>query len=105
MNLVVDYGNTLAKVGVFDERALIRTQTFDNEDGLKIFLQNFSADNFILSSVTHATAPVLAWATQVKQKFILTTELPLPIKNLYATPHTLGVDRIAGICGAQQRFA
>lgn len=103
MNLVVDYGNTLAKVGVFDEHALIRKQTFDIEDDLKIFLQNFSADNFILSSVTHAAAPVLAWA-QVKQKFILTTELPLPIKNLYATPHTLGVDRIAGICGAQQRF-
>lgn len=103
MNLVVDYGNTLAKVGVFDEHTLIRAQTFDNEQSLKIFLENFSADNFILSSVARAADPVLAWA-QAKRKFTLTTELPLPIQNLYATPHTLGVDRIAGICGAHQRF-
>jgi type III pantothenate kinase len=30
--------------------------------------------------------------------------LPLPIKILYATPQTLGVDRIAGSCGALQLF-
>jgi type III pantothenate kinase len=30
--------------------------------------------------------------------------VPLPVVNLYATPLTLGVDRLAGVCGAQQIF-
>jgi type III pantothenate kinase len=34
----------------------------------------------------------------------LDSKLPLPITIKYATPETLGVDRIAGVCGAQQKF-
>jgi type III pantothenate kinase len=36
--------------------------------------------------------------------FILSPALPLPITIQYDTPHTLGVDRIAGACGAKQLF-
>jgi type III pantothenate kinase len=36
--------------------------------------------------------------------FMLDHKLPLPIKNNYGTPETLGVDRIAAVCGAQQIF-
>lgn len=104
MNLVVDYGNTLAKVGVFDRHDLIKQHVFSEVQELRIFLQNFSAENFIISSVTHEASAISDWANQTKRKFILTSALPLPIKNLYATPHSLGVDRIAGVCGAHQKF-
>ena len=30
--------------------------------------------------------------------------MALPIQNLYSTPETLGVDRIAAVCGAQTTF-
>ena len=79
-------------------------RAFSNRDDLKSFLQNFSADNFILSSVTHDAEEVLQWVRHAKQKLVLTSALPLPIRNLYATPKTLGVDRIAGVCGAHQKF-
>jgi type III pantothenate kinase len=104
MNLVVDYGNTFAKVGVFEKHSLIREYSFSADVELKQFLQNFSAENFILSSVSKEVSPILDWIQHIKRKFILTSKLPLPIKSLYATPETLGVDRIAGVCGAAEKF-
>ena len=104
MNLVVDHGNTLAKVGVFRQYELIDQYTFNNGDELKAFVQNFSAENFILSSVANHQIPVMDWAEHIQRKYILTSSLQIPVNNLYATPHTLGVDRIAGVCGARQKF-
>ena len=104
MNLVVDYGNSSAKVGIFDQHELIEQHTFSQVDELKYFLQNFSAKNIIVSSVAHEAIAVSEWANKIERKFILTPALPLPIKNLYATPYTLGVDRIAGVCGAYHKF-
>ena len=104
MNLVVDYGNTFAKVGIFDQYELLKQHTFSKHEELKNFLQNFSAENFILSSVAHEETLLLEWLDHIKRKFVLTSTLPLPVRNLYATPQTLGVDRIAGVCGAYQKF-
>jgi type III pantothenate kinase len=104
MNLVVDYGNTFAKVGVFSRHELTELKSFSDPRDLRIFIQNFSGQNFILSSVTHDHLSVMDWAAHIPTKYILTPSLPLPITNLYATPHTLGVDRIAGVCGAKQHF-
>ena len=104
MNIVVDYGNSSAKVGIFDKDRLEKQVTFSSAEELKEFLQNYSASSIIISSVAKDAAEVAAWATHVKRKYILNPSLPLPIKNLYATPETLGVDRIAGVCGARQKF-
>src|SRR5688500_15421564 len=104
MNLVVDYGNSFAKVGLFEHYNLINQQAFDDEERLRAFLQNFSGEHFISSSVTHNSTEVLDWVDHVKRKFILTAPLPLPISNLYATPNTLGGDRLASACGAHHRF-
>lgn len=104
MNLVIDYGNSSAKVGIFDHHKLVRKEVFADSVLLQNFLENFSADYIIISSVTVNAALVSSWAKQVKEKFILTYALPLPIKNGYSTPNTLGVDRIAGVCGARQYF-
>ncbi|HZI24222.1 MAG TPA: type III pantothenate kinase [Chryseolinea sp.] len=104
MNLVLDYGNSFAKVGVFENHQLKQSLTFSDKEKLNFFLQNFSAENFILSSVSHEPSSILEWISHVKRKFILSPSLPLPVQNLYATPQTLGVDRIAGVCGAHQKF-
>ncbi|HEX6225527.1 MAG TPA: type III pantothenate kinase [Chryseolinea sp.] len=104
MNLVVDYGNTFAKVGVFENDLLKQSHAFSDRAKLNSFLQNFSAENFILSSVNHDAPAILEWVGHIKRKFVLTPSLPLPIQNLYSTPQTLGVDRIAGVCGAHHKF-
>ncbi len=104
MNLVIDYGNTSAKVGIFDHHKLIKQFVFSSPSDLKKFLENYSAANFIISSVATDATEVATWAKSVNRKYILDSELPLPITNRYATPQTLGLDRIAGVCGANQLF-
>lgn len=104
MNIVVDYGNSSAKVGIFEGDKLVAQHHFELAEELKKFLENFPASNFIISSVARDPAEVSGWATQAKRKFILNQQLPLPVKIKYATPATLGVDRIAGVCGAQHLF-
>ena len=104
MNVAVDYGNSSAKVGIFDGHRLDRQYAFSTAEELRDFLQNYSSSNFIISSVARDAAEVASWAIHAKQKYILTSSLPLPVRNKYGTPTTLGVDRIAGVCGAHQLF-
>jgi type III pantothenate kinase len=104
VNVVVDYGNSAAKVAIFDQHRLKTKHVFRQPEELKNFLETSSAENFIVSSVTTEAEMVAQWAVRAKQKFILSHTLPLPVKILYATPQTLGVDRIAGSCGALQLF-
>ena len=103
MNLIVDYGNSSAKVGIFEHDKLIQKSVFHEEAELKNFTENFSAENCIISSVNANAQVVSSWA-RAKKKFILNPMLPLPITNHYSTPQTLGVDRIAAACGAHQLF-
>jgi len=104
MNLVIDYGNTAAKVGIFRHHEMVEKHVFTAPEELQKFLQNFYADSIIISSVSVDADMVSGWATHTHQKFTLTADLPLPVRNHYATPHSLGVDRIAGVCGARQLF-
>ena len=103
MNVVVDYGNSAAKVAIFDQHRLTAKHLFGEPEALKNFLEITPTENFIISSVATDAAAV-AQSARAKRKFILSHTLPLPVKILYTTPQTLGVDRIAGSCGAIQLF-
>jgi type III pantothenate kinase len=103
MNLVVDYGNSAAKVGIFDHETLVENVSFPTLDALQKFIVHANADNMIVSSVKEDPQHILSHS-KAKQKFVLSPDLPLPIKNKYATPKTLGMDRIASACGAYQLF-
>jgi type III pantothenate kinase len=47
---------------------------------------------------------VITWGKISGQKLMLDHATSLPITNQYATPSTLGMDRLAGVCGATQLF-
>lgn len=104
MNLVVDYGNTTAKVAIFNQQQLLEKHTFISLESLREFIEQIDFENFIVSSVNADADLIISWAVKANQKFILSYSLPLPIHIAYGTPHTLGVDRIAGACGAVQLF-
>src|ERR1043165_538044 len=104
MNLVIDYGNSAAKVGIFDHQNLVEKYTFADKEKLHHFLKTFAGENVLVSSVNEDAHDVASWLTVTGRIFILDKNLPLPVVNLYATPATLGVDRLAGVCGAQQLF-
>jgi type III pantothenate kinase len=103
MNLVIDNGNTLIKLAVFNNNDLVQKFTFQSINELKTYLQRNQFDYCIISSVSTVSEEISEWV-QAKKKFLLSYSLPLPIKILYKTPETLGVDRIAAVCGATYLF-
>src|SRR5579859_6348554 len=103
MNLVIDSGNTRIKVASFSGSRLIEKQSFSNQEELKHFLNHHTFSHAIASSVSIDGNTLLGW-TQGEKKYLLTYLLPLPIQIQYETPQTLGVDRIAAVCGADEIF-
>lgn len=99
LNLVIDCGNTLIKAAAFDGNSMEQKLIFSSADELQAFLSDKSFHTVLISSVSLPAVQVLEWAHAAK-KLQLNANLPLPIINKYKTPHTLGVDRIAAVCGA-----
>lgn len=103
-NLVIDFGNTRAKTGVFQDHRLIDKNVFTDVSELQKFIAAQSWDNSIISSVSQEASVVNDAIRVWHQKIALQYTTPLPITLAYKTPETLGVDRIAGACGAIDIF-
>ena len=103
MNLVIDRGNSTAKVGVFSDETLLYSTVFEKFGRGEVvsLLKEFGISKAILSSVIDIERELVDYLDGVFEKFILLDEkTPLPIENLYKTPETLGKDRIAACVGA-----
>lgn len=100
MNLVIDSGNTRIKVGLFDGSELIKKESFIDLNELKKFIGSVNFEHVLASSVNHDPNEILSWSSSKGKKIALTSSLPLPVRVAYLTPGTLGVDRIAAVCGA-----
>ena len=99
MNLVIDIGNTLVKYAVFENGKIIYDQT--SESGLflskvkELFERYPKISDAIISSVgklDHKERDIVALFCKVH---VLSSASKVPFKNSYATPQTLGVDRLA----------
>ena len=104
MNLIIDIGNTVAKVAVFNlDGSIIDIQYYSNQtlDGICELCRNYSIERGIVASVIYLTEAVeRKLKTFTFPVLMMDSSTLLPIKILYKTPHTLGYDRIAGIVGA-----
>lgn len=104
MNLVIDSGNTRIKAALFGQTGLVLKESFNNLTELKSFLDRQHYVHLLVSSVSYPPVEILNMAHNSGKKLVLNHQLALPIKINYATPHTLGVDRIAAACGAYEIF-
>jgi type III pantothenate kinase len=104
-NLVVDIGNTSSKVGIFKQHNLVEERVFADHATLNEYVASVQTQAAIIASVSKTYDVILPSTTHIPRVLLLTHKLPLPIVNLYATPETLGVDRLAGVCGAKQMFS
>lgn len=103
VNLVIDIGNTKAKVAVFNDNTLVDVFRSSNQslDCLPEILSRFPIRQGILASVIDLTKEITEQLSNLTFPIIrFNSETPLPIKNLYATPKTLGSDRLAAVIGA-----
>lgn len=108
MNLVIDIGNTLIKMAVFQEDILLKKKITLKQDFLKNLEeleQKYPGIRFVLlSSVSKTPSKWIQKLESQFQLFILNSRLPQPFENLYATPETLGNDRIALVCAACKHY-
>lgn len=104
MNLVIDAGNTRTKIGIFEGVTLVRTMVFGQVNKAADFLRQQAVDHLLVSAVTQDGESLGRNALVSGKQLILSHTLPLPIRNLYETPQTLGADRVAAACGAWQMF-
>ena len=100
MNICIDFGNTSAKIGVFDGNELQDVYHNVSDRGIIKLLEMHKPGNVLIGSVRKGIGKIVERSTKISNTIQLSHSLPLPIKNAYRTPHTLGVDRIASAVAA-----
>lgn len=103
-NLILDFGNTFLKYGVFEENNLKQQGILADLDALEKLVAELKPENLAISSVSLQSEEVLKRVGVSGKKVVLTHETKLPITNLYQTPETLGKDRLAAVLGAFYLF-
>ena len=108
MNLVIDIGNSYAKLGVYhgDEKVFVtRTQDL-SKDFIAEIVSNYRIKRILYSTVDAASRNYIDTFSFVGiESNSLSHDTTLPFKMEYLTPGTLGTDRIAAVAGAHNMFA
>lgn len=108
MNLIIDVGNTFVKFAVFDKKELVHKVSFElsefrkQYESLKKSFPRF--EKAIISSVGRLSKKQIDAIDDGLGVFLLNHKTKLPFKNLYKTPETLGVDRIALVSASVNQF-
>ncbi len=112
MNIVIDIGNSNLKLSLFKEDRIIESVTFNRTDVNKVLStlqrrieKHKEINKAILSSVSGVDIQLENFLTKSMNLYInVNHETEIPIKILYKTPITLGVDRLAAVVGANNIF-
>ena len=104
MNLVLDLGNSFGKIAVCEGPRVIESAGYEKITSREIayFLTGYPGlKGVIISSVVNHSREIIDYLINL---FSICIELdhttPIPLKNRYQTPDTLGYDRIAAAVGA-----
>jgi type III pantothenate kinase len=108
MNLIIDIGNTTAKLAVFQGDEILEKVTVSKAELTRkifdIFQYYSKIRKSMVSNVSSATWELPQGIEGDVKVLELTAETTLPFKNLYSTPQTLGNDRKALIAAAVMRY-
>ena len=107
MNLIVDIGNTRIKAAVFENDKLIELLVLESEDLLEkvdFLIKKYTINSGIISSVKNISKEIRDQLSKKVSFLVLDSSTKVPFKNLYKTPQTLGVDRIALVSNALTIF-
>src|SRR6056300_741876 len=108
MNLIIDVGNTYVKLAVFNGSLLEYRNTVKIESVLKAIERvrhDFvSIERAIVSSVGRLNSNDVHQISNYFNLLVLNSDTDLPFTNLYETPKTLGVDRMALVSASVSQF-
>lgn len=107
MKLALDIGNTFTKYGFFEDKTLVEQGLIHGLDGLEKFLSGRTRDfsRAIVCSVGYKQEELESLFSADKELLYLSHTTPIPIGVSYATPDTLGMDRLAAVIGAAELFS
>lgn len=104
MNICIDIGNTSTKIGLFSDNEIVSFSRIDghNVEDILREINNSKASHCILSSTVLLSDDFKECLKSNAGCFVhfLDYKTPIPIKNLYRTPETMGMDRLAAVIGA-----
>jgi type III pantothenate kinase len=108
MNLIIDVGNTNVKFAIYENADLVYKTSFE----LSEFEQYYVGLKKEFSQLTAAIISSVGRLSKKQKELIyndldvleLSYKTKLPFKNLYKTPKTLGVDRIALVSASVKDF-
>ncbi len=108
MNLIIDAGNTAVKLAVFDQNELLDVSMASPEtinSGLDKILDKYpDIQDAILSSVAFISPEQLKLTDRNIKLLVVDHQIKTPFKNAYATPETLGADRVALAAAATAQY-
>jgi type III pantothenate kinase len=106
MNLTIDLGNTALKWAIFEGKNLIFRGKFDysnlNED-LKS-LEEFQISKVAYTTVIQVPEELKNFLNRYDFVFPINQNSKIPLKNIYETPQTLGLDRLMNAAAANYLF-
>ena len=108
MNLTIDMGNTRVKYAVFDGGTVVSDGCSEEFDEAVIDRILAAHPGITQAIVATTRGPVDDTVALVRRRIgrclRLSPQLPLPIRNGYTTPETLGEDRLAAAVGAASLY-
>lgn len=108
LKITIDVGNTLVKMAAFSNHQCLKTDRSPSltADFVEAFLHDFSETKpkAILSTVRSLPTEIEQMLHEKFCLIVLNDRVPIPITNRYATPQTLGSDRLAAVIGASVIF-
>ena len=103
VNLIIDIGNTASKIAIFEQGKIKEMIRCSNQslDELVALCRQYPIQKGILSSVVSINETIRQQLNLLPFPVLeFTYQTPIPIRNLYQTPQTLGVDRLAAVVAA-----
>lgn len=107
MNLIIDVGNTRIKTAVFDDGKMIHNESLTNNSFVseaKKIVKKYKCTSAIISSVGSVNKSQIDELRAEISLIELDYDTKVPFVNKYATPKTLGVDRIALVSSAISKY-
>jgi type III pantothenate kinase len=104
LNLTIDQGNSRTKVALFnDQGRIVKSfiyKSFAASDIERLF-DLYPITDSIISSVVNIEPAVVNALNRLSKHFVLFDHFtPVPVRNGYSSPETLGQDRLAAAVGA-----
>jgi type III pantothenate kinase len=107
MKLILDIGNSFSKMAVFDGEEMIDLQVREDISVEQIQNQldeHRGIKSAILSNVRNSDKKFAELFKNLEFFIELNHTVPVPFKNIYRSPETLGKDRIAAVAAASKIF-